>query len=101
MVDKVNFSVTLVPSNDWDNIMETVTLDGAYSEEIKNEVWSAIEKMEDFSKPWIIIRIKEEKASAEIFPNEQIAREYFQNIQKESADEQLFCIPGQYQSQIN
>jgi hypothetical protein len=51
MSRKVDYSVTRVPSNNWNNIMETVSLDGSYSDEIKDEVWTAIENMEDFSNP--------------------------------------------------
>jgi hypothetical protein len=51
MSKRINYSVTRVPSNDWNSIMETVSLDSSYSDEIKEEVWSAIENMEDFSYP--------------------------------------------------
>lgn len=61
-----DYSVTRVPTDDWNNIMETVTLDGSYSEEIKDEVWTAVENMEDFSNPWVFIKIKDGKASAKI-----------------------------------
>ena len=61
--------MTRVASNDWDNLMETVTLYRSYSEEIKNEVWIAIENMEDFSNPWVVVKIRDGKASAKVFTN--------------------------------
>ncbi|GEM_PF-5209161 len=39
MPKKTDFTVTRIPSDDWNNLMETVALDGTYSEEIKNDVW--------------------------------------------------------------
>jgi hypothetical protein len=98
MAKKNDYSVTRVPTNDWDNIMETVTSDGSYSDEIKNEVWTAIENMEDFSEPWVVIKIKEGKANVKIFGREKSARKYVENIKRKSSSEQLFCVKGQYQS---
>jgi hypothetical protein len=40
MPKKTDYTVIRVPDNDWNNIMETVTLDGSYSDEIKDEVWT-------------------------------------------------------------
>ena len=48
MPKKIDYSVTRFPSDDWNNIMETVTLDGSYSEDIKNDVRTAVENMEVF-----------------------------------------------------
>lgn len=100
MAKKNNYSVTRVPTSDWDNIMETVTLDGGYSEEIKNEILSAVENMEDFSNPWVVINIKDGKANAKIFGKEESARKYFENVKRKSPTQQLFCVQGQYQSQL-
>ena len=74
MASKKSYTVTRVPSNDWDNLMETVSLDSSYSEEIKGEVWSALENMEDFSEPWVVVKIKNGNAIAKIFRDEQSAR---------------------------
>jgi len=98
MAKKNDYSVTRVPTDDWNNIMETVTLDGSYSEEIKDEVWTAVENMEDFSNPWVVIKIKAGKASAKIFGMEEYARKYAEKIKKKAQSEQVFCVKGQYQS---
>jgi hypothetical protein len=96
---KTDYSVTRVPSNDWDNIMETVTLDGSYSEEIKNEVWTAVENMEGFSDPWVVVKIMNGKARAKIFGDKDLAQGYMENSRKMSkANEQYFCIKATYQS---
>lgn len=98
MARKNDYSVTRVPTNDWDNIMEIVTLDGSYSEEIKNEVWNAIENMEDFSNPWVVIKIKDGKANAKLFSKKESAYKYVESIKKKTSSEQLFCVQGRYQS---
>lgn len=97
MASKKSYTVTRVPSNDWDNLMETVSLDGSYSEEIKGEVWSAIENIQDFSKPWVVVHIKDGKAPARIFPNEKSARKQAENAKRKSSNEHLFCVQGKYQ----
>ena len=98
MAKKNDYSVTRVPTDDWNNIMETVTLDGSYSEEIKDEVWTAVENMEDFSNPWVVIKIKDGKASAKIFGMEEYARNYVEKIKRKAQSEQVFCVKGLYQS---
>lgn len=98
MAGKKYYSVTRVPSDDWDNIMETVTLDGSYSEEIKDEVWTAIENMEDFSLPWVVVKVENGKASVRIFSNEEAARKYTKKLSGKSSQKQVFCTKGQYQS---
>lgn len=96
MASKKSYTVTRVPSNDWDNLMETVSLDGSYSEEIKGEVWSALENTEDFSEPWVVIKIKGDQATAKIYPNEQSARKQVEKSKGKSSHEQVFCVKGQY-----
>ena len=98
MAKKNDYSVTRVPTDDWNNIMETVTLDGSYSEEIKKEVWTAVENMEDFSNPWVVVKIKDGKVSAKIFGMEEYARKYVEKMKKKLQNEQMFCVKGQYQS---
>jgi hypothetical protein len=99
MPRKIDYSVTRVPSNDWNNIMETVSLDGSYSEEIKNEVRTAIENMEDFSSPWVVMKIRDGKASARIFGEKDTAHRYIENSKRRSkASDQYFCIKATYQS---
>mgnify|MGYP003407043154 CR=1 FL=1 len=97
MPKKTDYCVTRVPSHDWDNLMETVTLDGTYSEEIKSDVWSALENMEDFSEPWIVIKIKNGEAEAKTFPNETSARKKVEGSKRKSLNQQFFCVKGQYQ----
>jgi hypothetical protein len=97
MAKKTKYTVTRVPANDWDNLMETVSLDGSYSEEIKDEIESALENMEDFSEPWVVVTLKEGKAAAKIFPNEQFARKFVGNSNGKLSGQQVFCVKGQYQ----
>jgi len=94
---RIAYSVTRVPDDDWNNLMETVTLDGSYSEEIKNEVWTALEHMKDFSEPWVVVTIKDGKETAKIFNKEKPARKYVERVKRKSQSHQLFCVRAQYQ----
>lgn len=99
MAKKIDYTVTRVPSKDWDNVMETLTLDGSYSDEIKKEVWAAIENMEGFSNPWVVVKIVKEKASATIFGDKDAVTRYIENSRKRSkADGQYFLINAKYHS---
>lgn len=94
---KKSYTVVRIPDNDWENLMETVTLDGSYSEEIKNEVWTAVENVQFYSSPWVVIRISEGKSNAKIFSNKDFAQEYLVEEQKKlKPNQQLYCIQGQY-----
>jgi len=94
---KSKYSVARAPSNDWDNIMETVTLDGSYSEQIKNEIWTAVENIQFYSYPWVVVKISKGKSSAKIFSNKETAQKYFSKEQKKlNPNEQVFCVQGQY-----
>lgn len=101
MSPKIEYSVTRVPWNDWNNIMETVSLDGSYSEEIKNEVWTAIENMEDFSDPWVVVAIHDGPMIAKIFNKEETARKYIKRIKKRlPKNSQILCLRAEYQSYL-
>ena len=56
--------------------METVSLDGSYSDEIREEIWTAIENMEDFSYPLLVVKIANGKATAKMFNNKHTAQNY-------------------------
>ena len=96
MPRKTDYSVTRVPTNDWDNLMETVTLDGSYSEEIKNEVWTALEHMQDYSNPWIVVEIANGKLTANIYSNEKSARRRVARVNNPSPNAQILCVEGKY-----
>ena len=98
MPRRIDYSVTRVPTKDWDNIMETVTLDGSYSQEIKDEIWTAIGNIEDFSYPWVVVIIKEGMSTARIYSNEETARKQFERLKRQSSDAQLFFVKGEYKS---
>jgi|SRR5215216_3568666 len=99
MPKKISYSMARVPDDDWENLMDTVTLDGSYSEEISNQVWSALENMEYFSNPWVIIKIKNDRVTAKIFSNQESAQKYAETVKnKLSANEKIFCVKGQYKS---
>ena len=94
---KISYTVARVPDNDWDNLLETVTLDGSYSEQIKNEVWTAVENIQFYSNPWVVVKIGDRKSSAKIFSDQGIAQKYFLREQKKlKPNEQIFCVQGQY-----
>lgn len=57
MTSRKNYDIIRIPSDDWDNIAETVSLDGSYSEEIKNEIWSALENIRFLPDPWVVVQI--------------------------------------------
>jgi len=97
MGKKTEYCVTRAPEDDWNNLMETVTLDGTYSEEIKNEVWTALEHMEDYSNPWVVLTIKDDKGTAMVFSNEKLARKYIEKANRKSQGHQLFCVKARYQ----
>jgi len=99
MPRKIDYTVTRVPSDDWNNIMETVSLDGSYSDEIKDEVWTAMENMEEFSNPWVVVKIRNGKASARIFGDKDMAQKYLEKSKKSlKGNEQYFCIKAIYQN---
>lgn len=99
MLRKVDYSVTRVPSNDWNNIMETVSLDGSYLDEIKEEVWTAIENMEDFSNPWVVMKILNGKTDAKIFGDKDAAQKYIEKSKKRSEEnEQYLLVKASYHS---
>jgi hypothetical protein len=77
MSKNTDYTFVRVPDNDWNNVMETVSLDGSYSDEIKEEVWTAIENMEDFSYPWVVVKIANGKATAKIFNNKDTAQKLY------------------------
>jgi len=78
--------------------METVSLDGGYSDEIKEEVWTAIENMEDFSHPWVVVKIVNGKTSARIFGEKNAAIRHMETSKKRSkVGGQYLCIRAKYQ----
>jgi hypothetical protein len=101
MKPRKEYTVTRVPINDWNNVTETLSLDGSdgsFSNEIRNEIWTAFDNMEDFSYPWVVVAIKENGfPRAHIFRNEEMARKYTEKIKKnlpESA--QALCLKACY-----
>lgn len=94
---KTSYTVARLPDNDWDNLLETVTLDGSYSDEIKDEVWAAVENVQFYSNPWVVVKIGDGKSSAKIFRDQETAQKYFLKEQKKlKRNEQIFCVQGQY-----
>ncbi|MEK6753857.1 MAG: hypothetical protein AABZ00_16490 [Chloroflexota bacterium] len=94
---KKTYTVVRIPDNDWGNLMETVTLDGSYSDEIKNEVWTAVENVQFYSNPWVVVRISGGKSIAKIFSKKDFAQEYLIKERKKlKPNEQIFCVQGQY-----
>ena len=99
MAKKVDYTVTRVPFHDWNNLMETVSLDGSYSDEIKEEVWTAIENMEDFSYPWVVLKIVDGNVIATIFGNKDAAIKYIENSKNRSkGNGEYHCVKAVYKS---
>lgn len=94
---RITYSVTRVPDDDWNNLMETVTLDGSYSEEIKREVWTALEHMKDYSSPWVVVTMKDGKETAKICNTEESARKYVKRTRRKSQNLRFLCIKATYQ----
>lgn len=96
---KKKYDLVSVPSDGWDSIMETVTLDKSYSQEIRDEIWGAIEKIEFLSFPWIALVIKDGKPKKVLlFNKEERALIYAEKAQKKlSKNTQIFCIQTAYQ----
>lgn len=76
-MSKKKYDIIRIPSDDWETIMETVTLDGSYSEEIKKDIWKAIENVEFITDAWVVVTIDESKNTrAFIFSSEKTATAY-------------------------
>ena len=55
--------------------------------------------MEDFSNPWVVVKIMNGKTSAKIFGDKDAAQRYMENSTKRSkASDKYFCIKATYQS---
>jgi hypothetical protein len=60
---------------------------------------TAVENMEDFSNPWVVMKIVDGKVSAKIFNNKEFAQNYIDKSKKKLlTNEQYFCVKGTYQS---
>jgi len=96
---KKKYDLVSITSNGWDSIMETVTLDKSYSQEIRDEIWGAIETVEFLPFPWITLEIKDGKPKkALLFQDEKAALKYAEKAQKKLSEKtQIFCIKTKYQ----
>jgi len=98
MPRKVTHTVVRCPDSDWENLMDAVTLEGGNRE----DVWDALENLEYFSEPWLIIIIKNDKVSARIFSNQKSAQAYGERVKKRYlVNVKVYCIKGQYQNTYN
>ena len=98
MTRRKSYDIIRIPSNDWDNITETVSLDGSYSEEIKNEIWSALENVRSLSDPWVVVQIKDGvSAKANLLANKEAAQKFAKRIKGNlPSNVQVLCVRARY-----
>lgn len=83
MAPRKSYSIFRIPDDDWNNITETVALDGSYSEEIKDEIWSALENITTLSDPWVVVQVpKGNSARAYLFADKKAAQKYTERVKK-------------------
>jgi hypothetical protein len=94
MTSRKSYSIFRIPDDDWNNITETVTLDGSYSEEIKNEIWNALENITTLSDPWVVIQVTEGgSARANLFADKKAAQKYAKRVKKNlPKNKLLLCV---------
>jgi mitochondrial fission protein ELM1 len=100
MKPRKEYTVTKLPSSDWNNVTETLSLDGSsgnISREIRNEIWNAFKNMEDFSYPWVVVVVENGNPKAHIFRDEETAQKYKTKTKKNLLDStQTLCIKADY-----
>jgi predicted DNA-binding protein len=99
MSSNKNFTVTRVPDKDWYNILETLSLDKSFSFQIREEVWTAIENMEDYTWAWVVVIIGHKRSSVKIFNRKETARAYVKRATPHlPKSTQVLCIKAEYMS---
>ena len=83
MSPRKSYDIIRILSDDWDNIAETVSLAGSYSEEIQNEIWSALENIRFLSDPWVVVQITAGASpKAYLLTNKEEAQKFAEKIKK-------------------
>lgn len=98
MTHRKSYDIIRIPSNDWDNLAETVSLDESYSEEIKSEIWSALENVNFLSDPWVVVQITDGLfAKANLLANKEAAQKFAKRIKKNlPSNVQVLCVRARY-----
>jgi len=98
MKPQKSYDIIRIPSDDWNNLAETLSLDGSYSEQIKNEVWSALEHIRFLSDPWVVVQITEgTPVKANLLADKEMAQKFAAKIKKKlPPDAHVLCIKAKY-----
>ena len=98
MAPRKNYDIIRIPSNDWELLAETVSLDGNYSEELKSEIWKALENIRFLPDPWVVVQVTEgNSAKAYLFADKKTAQKYSEGIRKNLPKNALvFCARAPY-----
>jgi len=73
-------------------------LDGSYSEEIKSEVWNALEEIELLPTPWVVVQIIDGiSIKANILANKETAQKFEKRIKKDlPPNVQVLCVRARH-----
>ncbi|MCG3146004.1 MAG: hypothetical protein HONDAALG_03800 [Gammaproteobacteria bacterium] len=83
MTSRREYDIIRIPSNDWELISETVSLDGSYPEELKGEIWKALDNIRFLPDPWVVVQITEGNSpKAYLFADEKAAEKYAATVKK-------------------
>lgn len=76
-----DYDFVKVPSKDMDLLMETVSLDGSYSFDLKRGIRRAMENIKYFSSIWVVLTKNDEKQShIKAFVWENDAQAYYGSL---------------------
>jgi len=100
MTSRKSYDIIRIPSNDWNVIAETVSLDENYSEEIDNEVWNALENVRFLPDPWVLVQITDGiSTKADLLADRKTAEKYTKKIKGNlSSTTQIYCIRARYRN---
>ena len=98
MSPRKSYDLIRIPSDDWDNIAETLSLDGSNSEEIKNEIWSALENVRFLPDPWVVVQITAGTSpKAHLLRDKEAAQKFAEKIRKRvSSNTLVLSIRARY-----
>jgi len=98
MTSRKEYDIIRIPSNDWELISETVSLDGSYPEELKGEIWKALDNIKFLPDPWVVVQITEDNSSkAYLFADGKTAEKYAAMVKKKSSKKtSIICVKASY-----
>lgn len=98
MTPRKDYDIIRIPSSDWELIAETVSLDGSYSEELKSEIWKALDNIRFLPDPWVVVQITEGNSPrAYLFADKKAAEKYVATVKKKlSKKASIICVRASY-----